>query len=470
MKHCCSSRRLLAVWCLAASWLAGPVHAAPEAPPPAGTPKDFQLPEKTTFSLENGLQVTMVPWGSVPKVSLAMRVRAGNLNEGAATWLADLTGELMTEGAGQLDSAALAIRAAELGGAVSVATGPEMTTISMSSLADKSAEAVALLADVVRRPALPASELDRVRQDYLRSLSIARTRPGGQAAMAFYPALYGDHPFATVFPTDEQLDAYTIEDVRAYYEANFGARRSHLFVVGRFDPETMRAAVTARFEDWRVGPEVLINVPEPTRDGSLQIVDRPGSPQSTIYIGIPVIDVSHGDFARFQMVDGVLGGTGFLSRFYRNIREDKGYSYSPSSSVSSHYRDTVWSFNAEVATPATGATLTEFFKEVRRLQDESPPETELGLIRGYRGGIFVLRNASRGGIIGTLGYIDFHELPDTYLTEYLARMGRVTPEQVTAMAAQQLPLSGMTIVVVGDRTVIDAQLAEVEELAEYLTE
>jgi len=460
----------LGIACLAGLLGTSMSLAAMEAPPPPGTPKDFQLPRKTTFSLDNGLRVTMVPFGTVPKISLAMRVRTGNLNEGDATWLADLTGELMTEGAGEFDSAALAIRAAELGGTISVSTGPEMTTISMSGLADKAGDAVGLLADVIRRPTLPESDLERIRQDYLRNLSIARTRPGGQAAMAFYPALYGDHPFATVFPTDEQLRAYTIEDVREYYAANFGARRSHLFVVGRFDPDALRNSITARFQDWPEGPDVLIDVPQPTRDGSLQIVDRPGSPQSTISIGIPVIDVSDAGFTRFQMTDGVLGGTGFLSRFYRNIREDKGYSYSPASSVTSHYRDTVWSFNAEVATPATGATLTEFFKEIQRLQQEPPSGTELGLIRGFRGGIFVLRNASRGGIISTLGYIDFHELPDTYLTEYLARMGRVTAEQVTSMASSQLPLDGMTIVVVGDRSIIDAQLADVEELEDYLSD
>ena len=100
---------------------AGMADAADITPP--GQPKDFQLPEKTEFVLENGMHVTLVPFGSVPKVSMVLRVRTGNLNEGEDTWLADLAGELMTEGAAEMDSATLARKAAELGGAISVSTG-----------------------------------------------------------------------------------------------------------------------------------------------------------------------------------------------------------------------------------------------------------------------------------------------------------------------------------------------------------
>ena len=92
----------------------------------------------------------------------------------------------------------------------------------------------------------------------------------------------------------------------------------------------------------------------------------------------------------------------------------------------------------------------------------------MAAIRGYRGGTFVLRNASRGGIIGTLAMMDFYGLPDTYLTEYLERINAVTKPQVKDIANSQLPIDEMTIVVVGDRSVIDAQLADVEELAPYL--
>ena len=445
-------------------------HSATVAPPPAGTPKDFTLPEKIRFRLDNGMEVTMVPFGSVPKVSMALRVRTGNLNEGTETWLADITGEMMTEGAGELDSAGLARRAAELGGSIGVSTGPETTTLSMSSLAEKETEALALLADVARRPWFPPSELERIRQDFLRNLSIAQVRPASQAAVAFNARVYGDHPFSVVFPEPEQLMGYTIEDVRRYYDENFGARRSHLFVSGRFDADAMRRAVEAQFGDWKAGPDVYIDVPAPIAEGSLTVIDRPGAPQSTIVIGIPVIGVDDPDYTQLLMANSVLGGAGFLSRLFQNLREDKGWTYGPSTGTSNNFRSAIWKFSADVATEATGPSLTEFFAELDRLKSEPPPEEELQRIRGYRGGIFVLSNASRGGIMGTLAFMDFHELPDTYLTEYLARLAATTPAQVSEISSTQWPLAGMTMVIVGDRSVIDEQLAQVEELQGHLAD
>jgi zinc protease len=447
---------------------AASLAAGPGSVPAAGEPRDFTLPEKIRFRLENGMEVTMVPFGSVPKVSMALRVRTGNLNEGEDTWLADIAGDMMTEGAGQLDSAGLARRAAELGGSVGVSTGPETTTVSMSSLAEKETEALALLADVARRPWFPPTELERVRQDYLRNLSIAKVRPSAQAAVAFNARIYGDHPFSVVFPEPEQLMGYAIEDVRRYYEENFGARRSHLFVSGRFDVEDMRRAVEEQFGDWEAGPEVYVNVPDPIGEGSLTVIDRPGAPQSTIVVGIPVIGVNHPDYTQLLMANSVLGGAGFLSRLFQNLREDKGWTYGPTTGASNNFRSAIWKFSADVATEATGPSLSEFFAELERLKTEPPPEEELARIRGYRGGIFVLSNASRGGIIGTLAFMDFHQLPDTYLTEYLARLAATTPGQVNGIASSQWPVEGMTIVVVGDRSVIDEQLARVEQLREHL--
>jgi zinc protease len=443
---------------------------AGEAPPAAGAPREFNLPEKTVFALDNGMRVTMVPFGQLPKVSMVLRVRTGNLNEGDETWLADLAGALMQEGTTSLDSKAVNRRAAELGGGIGVSVGAETTSISISSLSDKETDAIALLADVVRHPALPESELERIRADFLRNLSIARVRPQGMAAVALNARLYGDHPFAAVYPSEDQLLRYGIDDIRRYYGSNFGAQRSHLFVSGRFDPDRMRAAVERHFADWAPGPEVYIDVPQPTRIGSLQVVDRPGAPQSTIVAAIPVIGVDDPHYSRLMMANDILGGAGFLSRLFQNLREDKGYTYGASTSTSNNFHSAIWRFSADVASEATGPSLSEFFSELRRIKEEPPDTAEMDRIRGYRGGIFVLANASRSGIIGTLAFMDFHDLPDTYLTEYLSRLEAVTGQEVNDMASGQWPVTGLSIVVVGDRALIDPQLADVEELAPYLAD
>ena len=102
---------------------------AKEVPPAGGTPKDFTLPPTQQFQLDNGLSVTLVPYGSIPKVSISARIMVGNLNEGENTWLADLTANLMEEGTGSRSAEDVAREAAEMGGSLSIGVGLDQTSV-----------------------------------------------------------------------------------------------------------------------------------------------------------------------------------------------------------------------------------------------------------------------------------------------------------------------------------------------------
>src|SRR4249919_2300376 len=132
---------------------------AVETPPPPAAPKNFQVPAKAERARSNGLEVTFIEFGAIPKTAITAIVRAGNLNEGDKTWLADLTGELIKEGAGTRSANEIAEAAANMAGSVNLSVGPDQTTISMDVLSEHGSEAVALIADLLRRAQLPESEL-----------------------------------------------------------------------------------------------------------------------------------------------------------------------------------------------------------------------------------------------------------------------------------------------------------------------
>ena len=127
-----------------------------QAPPAAGTPKNFTLPAPVRFTLPNGLPVTMVAFGQVPKVSVRLVVEAGNVHEQAnEVWLADLTGRMLQEGTTALSGEALARALAGMGGELTVSVGSDRATVGTDVLAERGAEAVKLVADVARTPRLP---------------------------------------------------------------------------------------------------------------------------------------------------------------------------------------------------------------------------------------------------------------------------------------------------------------------------
>lgn len=427
--------------------------------PPGGTPKDFVLPAKDVFGLENGLQATLIPFGSVPKATVRIIVRSGNLNEGDQTWLADLSGDFFLEGTTSRSGEDIARAAAAIGGQIDVTINEDQTTISGDVLAEFTPQMVELLAEVVRSPAFAETELDRLKRDRLRQLSIAKTQPQQMAIAAFRKALYGDHPYGRTLPDEAQLSAYSIDDVRNFYSNNFGAQRTQVYVAGVFDADATRVAIEESFDSWEEGPDVLINIPEPINSKVvLDVVDRPGASQSNVILGLPTVSPGHDDRIALEISNTLLGGY-FSSRITANIREDKGYTYSPFSSLSTRYKDSYWAQTAAVTTNDTGAALQEIMYEIDNLQQNPPPVEELDGVKNYAAGIFVLQNSTRNGIINVLNRIDLQELPDTYLTDYVSNVFAITPERVSEMTSKYLRKEDMTLTVVGDRGQISEQVA-----------
>jgi predicted Zn-dependent peptidase len=171
-----------------------------------------------------------------------------------------------------------------------------------------------------------------------------------------------------------------------------------------------------------------------------------------------VADPSKPTYTRLEVMDALLGGS-FGSRITANIREQKGYTYSPYSTVSPRARSAYWVETADVTTDKTGASLTEIFGEVERLRREAPPADELRGIQNYLAGVFTLRNGSRGGVASQLQFLDTHGLPDSYLSEYVQRVMAVTPEQLRRTAEEELIPERMTLVVVGDKKTVEPQVA-----------
>ena len=430
-----------------------------EMPPEGGQPKDFVLPPKVTFTLDNGLKATCVEFGAVPKVMIRAVVRSGNVDEGEnETWLADLTGAMMKEGTTTRPSEEIAREAAKMGGGIDVNVGEDQTQIAGEVLSEFGGDFVKLVADVVRNPKFPESELGRLRNDAIRQLSISKANPGSMATEVFRKLLYPGHPYGRLFPTERMLQGYTLENVKAFYAKNYGARRTHVYVAGKFDQATIEKAIRDAFGGWAPGPDLVEDIAKPVSKRDVRIVDRPGAPQSTVIIGLPVVDPSDKDFRAFTLMNYLLGGS-FGSRITANIREDKGYTYSPFSTVSSRYRSAYWAETASVTTNVTGPSIKEILYEINRLQQEAPSTEELKGIQNYAAGVFVLQNSSSNGIINQLSFLDLHGLPESYLTDAVKNIYAVTPAQVQQLCARYLKTDEMRIVIAGDRKKIEKQVA-----------
>jgi len=429
-----------------------------QQPPAAGTPKDFVIPTPQRFTLGNGLPVTLVPFGQVPKVTIRLVVSAANLHEKEnEIWLADLTGSMMREGTASLTADAVAREFAGMGGELGINVGPDTTSIGADVLSDRGADAARLIADVVQNPRLPESDLARVKGNLLRTLAIQRSSPQALAQEKFSSLLYGEHPYGRLFPTEAMLQGYTMEQVRGFHKHYFSAGRARLYVAGIFDAKVMEGAIRQGFEKWARGTaSESAKVPPPGTE-RFALLDRPDAPQSTVLIGLRVPSPSHKDWVGLEVTDALLGGA-FGSRITTNIRELKGYTYSPFSTLSTHPGQASWTEAADVTTKVTGESIKEIFLEIDRLRKDAPPAAELRGIQNNLAGIFVVQNASRSGVIGRLAFVDLHGLGDQYLSSYVKRVMAVTPDDVRRIANDYLTPDKMTLVVLGDVKTVKDQL------------
>ena len=434
-----------------------------ELPPEGGTPKGFKLPEKEVVTLDNGLKLVMVPYGAIPKVSVNITVKTGNIHENEnQVWLSDLVSDLMEEGTTTRDSKTISNQLAAMGGNLNIGVGSHSTNVSTRVLSEFVSEAIDVLSDVVLNPSWPETELDRLKNDRKRNLTISLSQPQAQVNKDFYATLFPDHPYGRIYPTNEMIDSYTLDDIKAFYDANFGAKRTVVYVVGKYDKAAVVDAIKKAFSTWKEGPEVSYPIAIPAVSQKVQIIDRPDAPQSTIRYGLPTLDPSNPDYIALDITNSILGGS-FGSRITSNIREDKGYTYSPNSSLQSYYKSGIWYEAADVTTEHTGASIDEIKKEIYRLQNEPPSEEELDGIKNYEAGIYVLQNSTPGGIIGQLNFLDLHELDESWLENKVKNIHAITPEQVSEMTKKYIRPEDMTLIVVGDKAKINDQVLETYE-------
>ncbi len=433
---------------------------AKETPPAPGTPKNFSLPEIRRFDLPNGMQVRLMRYGNIPKATIRLVTQTGNIDEDADhVWLANVTGEMMQQGTTTRSAEEIARQLALMGGALNVDVGMNQTTIGTDVFTESAASAVGLIADVARNPRFPEPDLARIRNDFLRKLSIERGSPQSLTDETITQLFYPNQPYGRSLPSPEMLQGYTLDQVRGFHDRNFGAARSRMYVVGRFDEAAMERTIRHDFGGWKAGVPPTAPVVNPVSRPGVYLIDRPGTVQSTLLIGLPVIGVGPDtpDYRPLMVTNAVLGGT-FMSRITWNLREKNGYAYSPVSYVAVRPRGAYWVEDADVATNVTGASIREIIGEIDRLRAEAPSEAELRGIQNFLAGQFVLFNSSRGGIAGQLASIDTYGVGEDYLRNYVRSIYAVTPADVLRMMQKYIDPAKLAIVVAGDRKAIAEQL------------
>ena len=447
-----------------------PALAQQKTPPPPGPPRPLNLPAITEKKLSNGLTVVLAPLKNVPKVSSILTFRSATTgsDRDAHPGIAQIVAAVANEGTDTRTSKQLKEELRSIGGTLSLGSDADSTTMSASALSEFSAKMFELMSDVAQHPSFPDAEVKLAQENTIQQIRAGRADPSFLVNERFQKAVFGNHPYSFVVPDEKSISALTPADLKTFVTKYYIPNASHLVVVGDIDIDKTFAEIEKAFGSWKSGtvpPDD--NPPVPKREKrQIYFVNRPESIQSAIYIGNASIARKDKDYFAIRTADTIYGGS-FYSRLTRNIRESKGYTYSPFSSSDTRAKTGAFLAGAFVRNEVTGPTLLEIFYELDRMRVLPVSDEELTAAKEYSTGNFSVELASQFGLAGRINTIYTYNLDKSFINDFRPKIEALTPADIQRAASKYFDTYRAAIVIVGDWEKVKDQVTPFGEVTMY---
>lgn len=456
MNRASVNRRQLGLMALGAPGLVFAATPGVDAPPLPQAPRAVTLPAFHESTLRSGVTVVVVPRHSSPLVTAALLVRAGPESEPPGqAGVASMTAALLTKGATRdgvkRGASAIARQAEALGATLDSGCTWRATSLSMTVTVPRLDEALALMADSLRRPLLSADELERARAQALDALRVSMGNPGEVARMAMRRAFWGDTPFGSVAPPNA-LKRITRQQVLGFHARQLLPDRTVLVLAGDVEPSRALDLAQRYFGIWRPpaepAPAPQLKPPAPI-DARLLLIDMPGSGQSSVLVSAPFAAEGDADRRIGQVASAVLGG-GYSARLNQEVRIKRGLSYGAFSEAESQPSGGMFSARTQTHHPTAAQVLQLMRDELRRLGDTPPATDELAARQATLVGSFARRLDTTLGLAMLVLGQKAQGRPLADLNRHVSDILAVTPEQVRDFARKHWQGDQLRAVIAGD--------------------
>jgi zinc protease len=422
-------------------------------PPPPGPPVTPNLPVASERLLPNGLRVIVAHSSTLPLVTAQLTIRSGGGADSAGkAGLADLTASLLTEGAGTRSATEIARDIEALGAHIDANASWDGARADLDVVTSKLPAAMAILADVVRRPTFAQEELDRLRQRTLDNLEVELQEPGNLARFAAADAVFAGTPYGHVLNgTPGSLKRITRDDVLAFYRAWYRPDNAVLVLTGDITPEAGFALAQRAFGDWArpTAPLLLTRITAPAAKPRVIVIDLPGTGQAAVSIYLQGIRRTDPRYYQLLVANTVLGG-GYSARLNEEVRVKRGLSYGANSVVDARRGVGPMAAAAQTKNESAPEVVDLILQQMDALKTSPPDAAELTARKATLTGGFGRNVATTGGLAGYLSGLALQGIDLSEINRYAPSVEAVTPDQVKAMAAQIVDPKGATVVVAGD--------------------
>lgn len=422
--------------------------------PDVGAPASIAFPAIHRYALANGTRVWFIPHTGVPAVTLSIVMDGGVASDPADRHgLASLVGALLTEGAGGRDAIAMADALARIGAHLSVESGADISSVTLTTLSQHLDAGFRLLSDVVRRPMFVPADFERARDLRRTRLIQASRSPATIADRALLQAVFADHPYGHgAFGTTRSLAAMSLDELRTHWAQTWGPSRATLLVSGDVTARQVEAASEAAFGDWTsdARPPARLVVPAPNVERRILVVPRPDATQSELRVGHHGPPRRTPDYHALLALNAVLGGQ-FTSRLNRNLRETRAITYGVRSSFDMRRVGGMFAVDTSVQADATSDAIAEILRECRDITGDAQTQADeltrakASLTRGY-----ARHFETAAHLVRAMAQLATHGLDPDVFDQFVPAVERQDVSDLTRAAQDAILPDQAVIVVVGD--------------------
>lgn len=432
--------------------------------PQGGAAKPWAFPAPDRSVLGNGLTVLRCHRPGQQVVAVEINLDAPlDAEPDGLDGVATIMARGLSEGTDKLSAEEFSAELERCGATLDAHADHPGVRVSLEVPASRLPKALGLLADALRAPAFPESEIERLVRNRLDEIPHEQANPARRAAKELSKQLFpaGTRLSRPRQGTEETVERIDAAAVRAFYEAHIRPATATVVVVGDLTGTDLDAELAWTLGAWTGDTAEPRPMPPIAADdsGRVVVVDRPGAVQTQLLIGR--VGADRHDRVWPAQVLGVycLGGT-LTSRLDRVLREEKGYTYGVRAfgqvirSAADGSGASLLAISGSVATEVTGPALADAWQVLRTLAAEGLTDAERDVAVQNLVGVAPLKYETAAAVAGTLADQVEQHLPDDYQAQLYARLAETGTVEATAAAVSAFPVDRLVTVLVGDASVI----------------
>ncbi|HEX6849792.1 MAG TPA: pitrilysin family protein [Candidatus Polarisedimenticolaceae bacterium] len=408
--------------------------------------------------LPSGVTVFIREDHSAPTVEMGMTWLGGS-NAVPVERLApySLATQLLNQGGTEsLTPEQLDERKEDLGMSFSLFAGSTECGGSFFSLSRNFDDAFGLAMEMLRKPRFDPGRLDTIRGQFIEGMKRRWDSPGSGAGTLQGWIFNASHPRLGYVPSRAEIEKVTAESVREVWERHFGRDNLYVAVVGDFDRKEMLGKIDRAFAGWRSAPvkdRVWITREPVVKPGAFLVEKEIPQPAIRLAHQIPVDRTAPlEDHAALEILNDILGGSGFRSRLMERLRSDEGLTYGVSSSIGHQSRPGIpgsFGVGYQTKAPSVARSVSIVLEEIDKIVAKPVSAEEIAEQMDAWRNRFVFRFTNDFSIVSRLLAAELDDRPYTWDRTFLDAVQKVTVEDVSRVAKRYLAPANLTVAVFG---------------------